>query len=828
MAVDWKRLDEGVAGALAADGAERDEWLNGFCDGDIELRGEIVSLLSSGSKAKEFLEKPIGDASLLLGDIDTSDPAGRQFGSYTIVREIGRGGMGAVFIAERNDGAFYRQVALKIINQTIPDSVSKARFRRERQILATLDHPNIARLLDGGLSDLGEPFLVMEYIDGIPIVEYASKLDLRDRLRLFLRICSAVSYAHRNLVIHRDIKPANILVTADGEPKLLDFGLAKILDVESNETRTATVFRALTPAYASPEQLMNEPVTTSSDIYSLGVLLYELVTGQRPFEVRGKDLSQIMDTVLHKEPPRMNSVENSGNLQSALQTSAGDLETIVRKALRKKPENRYPSADSLADDLRRYLDGLPITARPQTVRYRATKFVKRNRVVVTAGALVLISLIAGLVTSVWQARAAARERDQARQEQIKAEQLNTFLQEILSSASPEEKGKDAKVLEILNDAYQSLDTRFADQPELKAQALLTIGQTYNYLDLTDESIPALRRALELNSTLYGADSHVAATCKAYLAQALLDKASMDEAETLLKDSIAVFERSSADDKDLAFAMHVLGELYVREQKFDAAEPFLERSIEMFDHLSGPNNPYSAFALISLGRLHAFKGELDLAEDTYRHSIDIYRRLPERYAIRLAITQLNLGSLLVAKGKIDDGIRELIAADATIERTQGESYVRFESKYYVTAAYFAKNDLQNVIANGSEALAIARKLSLQTAPDYVSALEYRGVAFTKTGKAGEAEVDLRDAVQIRNEHASVNSRALALAKGWLGDCLLEQGKFAEAEPLLLERFEALQATNAPADAARLKTAGSQLAQLYIRWRKPGLAEKYRTT
>ncbi len=309
---DWQRIKDIMGAALNLDEVARPAYLDEACGGDMELRREVESLLASSSESGDFIETPVFSASTV---IDQPSPmSGRHFGNYEIIREIGSGGMGAVYLAKRSDGEFEQEVALKIVRQSIAESQMIERFRRERQILASLNHPNIAKLLDGGVSDTGEPFLAMEYVEGETITDFVkrAKPTLDETLQLFIKICAAVAYAHQNLVVHRDIKPGNILVTAGGEPKLLDFGLAKIDDVTSlDNNQTETAFRALTPAYASPEQLRGETVTTASDIYSLGVVLYELLTNERPFHFEGKSLDEIIKTVTGFDPPPPSSNSHS-------------------------------------------------------------------------------------------------------------------------------------------------------------------------------------------------------------------------------------------------------------------------------------------------------------------------------------------------------------------------------------------------------------------------------------------------------------------------------------------------------------------------------------
>ncbi len=446
---DFHKIKEIFADVVELPMEKRDDMLHEKCGDDANLKAEIESLLAAHDEAENIIEKNAFDYNSLSKN-KTYD--GREFGHYKILREIGHGGMGAVFLAERADGEFDQQVALKIVRQTIVSHELERHFRRERQILASLNHPNIAKLLDGGVSAIGEPFLAMEYIEGANLLEFAVDISIAEKLKLFIKVCNAVEYAHRHLVVHRDIKPSNILVTNDGEPKLLDFGLAKLSeegsavadgfssqsnfsngklhpsataepssDQNAND-QTETAFRALTPAYASPEQMRGQTVTTSSDIYSLGVVLYELLSGEKPFHFENKSLEEILQTVTTSEPPPPSAIQSeklkiksSNNPKSKIQNLKlnNDLDIITLKALRKEPDRRYKSVAAFAEDIERHLESLPITARPQTFSYRASKFFRRNKITVSAAFFVMLALVSGLTIALWQAKIARAERDRA-------------------------------------------------------------------------------------------------------------------------------------------------------------------------------------------------------------------------------------------------------------------------------------------------------------------------------------------------------------------------------------------------------------------------------
>jgi len=390
----WQRINEILEALDSTPESGRAAALDHLCTDDATLRQEVQEYLSEDDDGK-FLHQVIGEQAASF-----SQPEARQerFGRYKIVRRIGVGGMGAVFEAVRVDD-FHKKVALKIIRQGLDNDFARTRFLQERQTLATLEHPYIARLLDGGEADDGSPYLVLEFVDGETITQYCEKLDRTARLRLFLKVCDAVEHAHRNLVVHRDLKPANIMVTATGQPKLLDFGIAKLLDSSASQTQTA--FAALTPDYASPEQIRGEPVTTASDVYSLGVILYQILTNRKPYSV-GTATALEMDRVICQQPPASPGLGD-------------ELDHILLMALRKEPERRYAGVQRLAEDIERYLDHRPVSARPDTLRYRARKFMRRNWWQIASVAVVIASLGAGLALSMAEQRRTSRRFNEVRQ-----------------------------------------------------------------------------------------------------------------------------------------------------------------------------------------------------------------------------------------------------------------------------------------------------------------------------------------------------------------------------------------------------------------------------
>jgi eukaryotic-like serine/threonine-protein kinase len=457
---NWSKVSEILVDCLEIEASERQKYLNDL-NVDPEIRAEVESFLALEEGVQSSLNLSAIEFSkgFFDGENEAENAvAGQMIGTYRVIRELGYGGMGAVYLAERDDGKFEQKVALKLLKREMNTAALRRRFAQEREILASLEHPHIARLLDAGTTADKIPYLAMEYVEGLPIDDYCNRhrLDIAQRLDLFREVCAAVDFAHRNLIVHRDLKPSNILVTAEGKPKLLDFGISKILSKEFEQMNSATITKlgVMTPSYASPEQIQSKSVTTATDIYSLGVILYELLSGHRPFENKEDNLKEICQAIIETDPPlpsamietatdRMKSLmkaetvvkpeanfpllknknfetdagrmrhTNPQTVNLSSNSLRGDLDNIILKALRKEPERRYSSAGNLSEDLKRHLRGLPVTARPNTLSYRAEKFIKRNKVSVLAGGIVLLAIVGGLVTTLWQARIARAERSKA-------------------------------------------------------------------------------------------------------------------------------------------------------------------------------------------------------------------------------------------------------------------------------------------------------------------------------------------------------------------------------------------------------------------------------
>lgn len=517
----WQKVKSILEEALEMASDLRSNYLDVVCSEDKILRAEIEELLKFEDIEADLLEQN----AILETNPPTKNLIGQQIGHYKIIEEIGTGGMGAVFLAERADGEFQQKAALKLIKRGMDSEAVLLRFINERQILASLKHQNIAHLIDGGTTNDGLPYFVMEYVEGISIIEYAKRenLDLNERLNLFREVCAAVSFAHQNLVIHRDLKPSNILVTTAGKVKLLDFGIAKLLKTEKIN-QTATQIHIFTPEYASPEQVQGEKLTTATDIYSLGVILYELLTENRPYKTDSKNISEIIKSVCETEPVRPSSIvsrqlsiaikhtNQTSNSKSKIQNPKalrGDLDNIILKALRKETKRRYSSVDQISEDIYRHQTGLPVSASADTFSYRLSKFIRRNRIGAAAAALILITLLGGLFATLYQRNKAQRRFNDVRQ------LANSFLFEFhdaienLPGSTPARAIVVKRAIEYLDQLAAESEGDTALQREL-GSAYSKIGQIqgnsyYSNLGDTDGAMKSYQRSLEIRQKLVDSD-----------------------------------------------------------------------------------------------------------------------------------------------------------------------------------------------------------------------------------------------------------------------------------------------------------------------------------
>jgi serine/threonine protein kinase/Flp pilus assembly protein TadD len=842
----WQQIKIVLAGALDREDGERTVFLDGICREDADLRREVESLLATERELGDFIEIPV----FRIHPEEASPPlaAGQRIGAWRIVREVGRGGMGSVYLAERADQEFEQRVALKVVRRGMDTDEIVHRFRAERQILAHLDHPNIAKLFDGGTTEDGRPYFVMEYVEGKPIDEDcdARKLSTAERLELFRTVCAAVHFAHQNLIVHRDLKPGNILVTADGKPKLLDFGIAKLLDpAQEPFALTRADLRMMTPDYASPEQIKGEAITTASDIYSLGVLLYVLLTGHRPYRASTQAPQDLARAICESDPPRPSSVvarveevkRSDGSIQEVTPESvsrvrdgeertlrrrlSGDLDTIVLKAMQKDPQRRYASVDQLSNDLERHLHGLPVVARKDTLGYRTRKFVGRHPGGVAVAALLLLLILGFSITAtvLWQ-RAVRGEK--------RAEAVSSFLTDLFTSTNPNQAhGETVTAKEILDRGVKDIGSGLEDQLEVKADLMETMGRVYRNLGLYESARGLLTQALNLNRRILGDDDLLVAYKMQNLgnllhdmkknkeAQPLLqraldiqrknkatenvsyaatltslgaileDKGDLDGAEKLYKESLTIKERlPEADPQDIAGSLNALGKVYAAEGKDAAAAPCYKRSLEIRTKLAaGRPDPELATTLGNVGVYLGDHGDFNNGADYCRRALEMRRRLFPPPNLKVARALNNLGYVLQAKGdahEAENNYREALAMVTPASDTS-----RFDRGIY--------------LRNLASVLLIEKQ-------------------------ATEAEVHAREASSIFHSQETQPWRAHD-ADSVLGGCLLAQGKFQEAEPLLIQSYPILLKDSGDG-AKHAAEARQRIVDLYTAWGKPERAAEYR--
>ncbi len=621
---------------------------------DGELAGRLERLLAADAESTSLLEGPTLN---LLGEDREADaepqlPAGEIVGAWRVVGLLGRGGMGEVYLAERADPGFAQRVALKIIKRGMDSQAILRRFLRERQILARLDHPNLARLLDGGTAPDRRPYFVLEWVDGVPITAYGEQrgLDLEARLRLMQTVCQAVDSAHRRLVVHRDLKPANILVTPDGTVKLLDFGIAKLLTGEESEGLTLTRMggRPLTPAYAAPEQILGEPVSTATDVYALGVLLYESITGVLPHRRDQRDLSTLAGSLQHETVERPSAVlRRPGHGSRLARRVAGDLDLIVLTALHRDPLRRYPSAQALADDLGNFLAGRPLRARPDELGYRMRKFVGRHRIPVAALAAGFAALIFGLGLSLWEARTAHRAALRAEAEARRAERVKSFLISVFQQSDPEAgEGSKLTARELLQRGAASVETGLAGEPEVQADLFDAVARIEKDLGFLDPALAHAQRALTLRqAVLPPADGRIGLSRMA-LGEVQEARGDFEGARQSFEAALRMLVRAfGAGSVEVATARRDLSGALSEPRHRPRAVALLRQALAVFVQRLGENHVDSAKTLHELGFALEMNQQYEEAEAAYRRSAVLLERSLGPRNVRLARVQFDLAGLL---------------------------------------------------------------------------------------------------------------------------------------------------------------------------------------
>lgn len=859
----WERIQELFNGASTVGEGDRNAWLAEKCGADVGLRDHVAALLSSSTDADSVFDVRVDSAiagSML--ELDALEP-GRMVGRYRVVRLLGRGGMGSVYLAARADEQFDQQVALKLIGSSLPGSALTRRFRAERQILAHLNHPNIARLLDGGASSDGVPYLAMEYVDGIRIDTYCERerLGVPERLRLFQQVCAAVQYAHQNLIVHRDIKPSNILVTPDGTPKLLDFGIAKLLDPQQtggSDGLTRIQERVLTPEHASPEQLRGDPVGTVSDVYSLGVLLYELLTGVRPFVLLGRTIEEsahVIRTIQPQKPSAAIETRNNanGSARALSRALVGDLDNIVLRAMHKESQRRYQSAAALSDDIHNFLSDRPVQARPDAWTYRLGKFARRN-----SGALaatVAVALATTILVGYYTARVTA-ERDTAERERLTAAAVSQFMEDVFRVANPSEsRGNSVTVREVLDAGVKRIDTDLQAQPRVQITLLRTLGEVYSGLGLWEQARELLERAVSRERASFGDDHIELSEALAALAGAhhnlnhfeveaqlyqeawkirrALRRDNDAESATLLNDiagGLRAQQRFSealdyhnqaeviaraltpAQPEVLGHVLQGYSMTYLLTGEYKLSERFARESLEMVrDGIHDGNElyPNSIFALAeSLRRQY----KLEESEELQRKLLEVQTKRMGADAPLVARSWNNLSHVLRAGGKYPQSEEALRHAIGIFHKQFGERNFDLATSYHNLGALQNEAGLpKQSLPWLRQSLSLKKELTSPRSPHLVSTLLEISAAQRELHDYPEAEKTLIEAEQLAKEAYESGDKRHALV-------LLERARFELARDHVAEAQAAARTGLGlvdEQDPGRMATAQCLLAEALVR-------------
>ena len=761
----WQQIEALCQEALERSTDERAAFLLRACADDHDLQKEVESLLAQYNEDPAFLEEPL--VAILPGE-----PEQQHIGPYRLIRPLGRGGMGQVFLASRMDEDFKHYVALKVIRRGLDTEDILWRFRAERQILAALNHPHIARLYDGGTTEEGLPYFVMEYVEGEPITTYCDRhrLSIEARLQLFRQVCAAIQYAHQNLVVHRDLKPSNILVTPAGEVKLLDFGIAKLMSpglAGFSVPMTRTEMRLMTPEYASPEQVRGEVITTATDVYALGVLLYELLTGRRPYRLPSRLRQEIERVICEEEPQRpstaVTQVEDVTREDETTQTLtpeavsqargtqverlrrqlSGDLDNIVLMAMRKEPSRRYASVEQLAEDVRRHLDGLPVIARPDTFSYRAQKFVRRHRFGVASAAVIAVVLVGSTTGMVVQSAQVQAKSAEVAHERDRAEQVIEFLVDLFETSDPNEsKGETVTARELLDRASKELEQQLADQPEVQTQMKLVIGRVYEKLGLYDQATMLASQALALRRQVYGKQHEAVAEALHNLASAYAKKAAYAEADSLYREALAMRRALFGEaHPSVANTLSNLGVLLKNTGKLSEADSLYQEALAMRRSLLGNEHPEVALSLNNLATLYTAQGRYDEAEALHREALAIRRQVHDEGHLSIANSINNIATVLQAKG----------------------DYESAEPLY-------------------REALAMFFKRLGPEHPDVATVRGNLAAVLTEQGKYEEAEPVYREILDVQRQVLGAEHPDVSISLNNLASVLRKKGDYESAEPL----------------------------------------------
>ena len=828
----WQRIQSLFEEVADSGPTERAAKLDSSCGGDIELRLSVESLLASDRTTADPLANAIGEAAESLLEEHQDRLLGTRIGPYMVVSILGHGGMSTVYRGERDDSQYRQSVAIKVLHHSTLHPRLRSRLHSERHILATLDHPSIARLIDSGDLADGAPYLVMEHVDGESIDVYCDNrtLFVRERLELFVEVCNAVQYAHRNLVVHRDIKATNIFVTGDGNPKLLDFGIAKLLAPESlSHTIPVTRLqeRILTPENAAPEQVLGRPITTATDIYSLGVLLYQLLTGRSPYRLLSYSQLQLERAICMDDPVRPSQsvvarladesdldrirLSNLRGLspQRLRARLAGDLDSIVTMAMRKEPDRRYPSVEAFALDVGRHLMGRPVHARQGDWRYHAGKFLRRHLLAAGAVAAVMLGLSVVAAVTLWQNHRIEVARLATEQERDHARQVSAFLVDVFSQADPfNAQGREPTARDLLDRGAEKILSNAGLQPEVRAQLLESIGLAYRRLGASERAVSLFEQAVAIRREEHPVDKHRAAAALANLAQALNDGGHLVSAEAYLQQALAMSraadEGPSVETSDILVQLGQF-ELNAKSDPHAASGHFAE-ALDSYRLTLGSQNISVASALNELATAAIWTGDYPLAERYGREAVSIFQATVSRNHPDYAESLTTLGYTLIERGKYQEAEQLLTEALEIDRRVFGDTNQRIaQIQSHLGTLYDRQGDFPRAIQAGQSAVAIAKERL--GASHYLTGYYLDALAglYLKAGDYPAAEKYARQALSVYAQGLPARHLYVASTRQLLGEILIQRGDLAGAE---IELRAAIELNGALAGADSWRTARSQ--------------------
>ena len=816
----WKKIADLFDQAVDLPDQEQDAFLESACAGDAPLLAELRALLAAHRRTG-VLDR-LQDR--VMSDVDAALPAvaepGAHIGTYRVIERIGSGGMGVVYLAAREGEGFQQRVAIKVLHHALLGDTRGIvpRFLAERSILSLLEHPNIPRFLDGGLTRDGVPYFAMEYVEGTPIDRYCDEhtLSVRQRLSLFVSVCDAMQYAHQHLVVHRDLKPSNIVVTSAGVPKVLDFGIAKILNLPEGETGILTDAgqRWMTPNYASPEQVRGDAVTTAADVFALGVLMYELVACRRPHA--GKSRHEVERAILETEPLRPSESLPSGLCEKRGESPArlrreleGDVDTIAMKALSKAPERRYRTAGELADDIRRYLAGFPVLARADTFAYRTGKFVTRHRRLVIALGVAAVSLIAGTTATAIAWRRASRHAADARLERDRAEQVSRFAVELFASADPLRAGaiRDVSAGALLDRGAARLRRELADQPDLKAGMLQVLAQSYSGLGRFEDAHAAIAQAVLLRRG-EGRPSRELASALELQASVFINRQAPDSAVIAAREALGIRRALQHRGADMARALDLLGTYFHMTGSVDSAEHYLRAAMSEYED---PSDSARAERLSTLGMIAARRGNWAAAESLQLSAYELLRAANPNGSHMVASALSGAAFAQVRQGRIKQARQTTRDAATLYERTLGPKHFDVVNSMAVMANLAAMdNDLDSAAYWATRSLALKRETLGENHPSVWRSLLQLGAIRRRQGDLRSADSLIARGLAARR--SSLGDRHPDVADGQLEQAALRiaQGRLAEAQTLIDGARRAL--LEGKAAGARIVRADSLLRVL----------------